>query len=90
MKSKETVTLTKFGGYTASRNHKSGKLVAAAHSVLDKANTLGFDGLLKKQKDAWDVIWQMSDIAIEGDVKGATGNTFQYISTESNLFRNRF
>src|SRR6056297_1076746 len=92
VKAKETVTLTKFGGYTVSRNHKSGELVAAAHSVLDKATTLGFDVLLQKQKDAWSAIWHMSDIAIEGDVKAQQGirfNIFQlnqtYLGTDSRL-----
>jgi len=92
VKAGETVTLTKFGGYTVSRNHKSGQLVAAANSVLDKAVTLGFDALLEKQKKAWNNIWQMSDIAIEGDVKAQQGirfNIFQlnqtYLGTDSKL-----
>src|SRR6056297_1847901 len=92
VKAKETVTLTKFGGYTVSRNHKSGELVAAANSVLDKATALGFEVLLQKQKDAWNAIWHMSDIAIEGDVKAQQGirfNIFQlnqtYLGTDSRL-----
>lgn len=92
VKVKETVTLTKFGGYTVSRNHKSSELVAAANIVLDKAAALGFDVLLEKQKDAWNAIWHMSDIAIEGDVKAQQGirfNIFQlnqtYLGTDSRL-----
>ncbi|MFD0798876.1 glycoside hydrolase family 65 protein [Maribacter chungangensis] len=92
VEAKETVTLTKFGGYTVSRNHRSDKLVAAANSVLDKAVALGFDALLKKQKEAWDAIWHMSDIVIEGDVKAQQGirfNIFQlnqtYLGTDSRL-----
>jgi maltose phosphorylase len=92
VKAGETVTLTKFGGYTVSRNHKSGQLVAAANKVLDKAVTLGFDALLEKQKKAWNNIWQMSDITIEGDVKAQQGirfNIFQlnqtYLGTDSRL-----
>jgi len=92
VKAGSTVSLTKFGGYTVSRNHKSGQLVAAAHSVLDKAVNLGFDVLLDKQKASWKKIWQMSDIAIEGDVKAQQGirfNIFQlnqtYLGRDSRL-----
>ncbi len=92
VKAGRAIRLTKFGGYTVSRNHKSGQLIAAAHSVLDKAINFGFDGLLEKQKLAWSRIWNMSDIAIEGDVKAQQGirfNIFQlnqtYLGTDSRL-----
>jgi maltose phosphorylase len=92
VKAGETLTLTKFGGYTVSRNHKSGNLLEAANRVLDKADALGFDELLEKQKKAWNNIWQMSDITIEGDVKAQQGirfNIFQlnqtYLGTDSRL-----
>ncbi|WP_027077099.1 glycoside hydrolase family 65 protein [Maribacter antarcticus] len=92
VKAGETITLTKFGGYTVSRNHKSGHLVDAANRVLDKASALGFVELLEKQKKAWNNIWQMSDITIEGDVKAQQGirfNIFQlnqtYLGTDSRL-----
>lgn len=92
VKAGSTISLTKFGGYTVSRNHKSGHLVAAANLVLDKAINLGFDGLLEKQKLAWSRIWDMSDITIEGDVKAQQGirfNIFQlnqtYLGTDSRL-----
>ncbi|MDE3742932.1 glycoside hydrolase family 65 protein [Maribacter polysaccharolyticus] len=85
-------SLIKFGGYTVSRNHKTGTLVAAADSALDKAFALGFDALLQNQKKAWEAIWQMSDITIEGDVKAQQGirfNIFQlnqtYLGTDSRL-----
>ena len=41
----EPISLHKFGGYTVSRNHKSGSLVEAADRVLDQALELGFDDL---------------------------------------------
>jgi len=92
VKAGSTISLTKFGGYTVSRNHKSGHLVAAANLVLDKAINLGYDGLLEKQKLAWSRIWDMSDITIEGDVKAQQGirfNIFQlnqtYLGTDSRL-----
>lgn len=92
VKPNETATLTKFGGYTVSRNHKENELVAAANAALDKVSELGFEGLLQKQKEAWDAIWEMSDIVIVGDVKAQQGirfNIFQlnqtYLGTDSRL-----
>lgn len=88
----ETLSLIKFGGYTVSRNHTSGELVHAANAALQKAVNLGFEALLETQKKAWDKIWQMSDITIEGDVKAQQGirfNIFQlnqtYLGTDSRL-----
>lgn len=88
----ETLTLIKFGGYTVDRNHPKDKLKQVAHTVLDKASQLGFEALLQKQKEAWAQIWEMSDIAIEGDVKAQQGirfNIFQlnqtYLGKDSRL-----
>lgn len=88
----EKLTLTKFGGYTVSRNHPEDALVDAANEVLDVASSLGFENLLKKQKEAWAGIWEMSDITIQGDVKAQQGirfNIFQlnqtYLGTDSRL-----
>lgn len=72
----DPIVLYKFGGYTVSRNHKTSELVNVAKNVLAKATALGFDGLLQKQKQAWDKIWEMSDITIEGDVKAQQGIRF--------------
>ncbi len=72
----ESIVLYKFGGYTVSRNHKTSELVNVAKSVLAKATSLGFEGLLEKQKQAWAKIWEMSDITIEGDVKAQQGIRF--------------
>lgn len=92
VKAGEAISLIKFGGYTADRSHKTGKLVSAANAVLDKATTLGFSDLLAQQKSAWSQIWEMSDIVVEGDVKAQQGirfNIFQlnqtYLGTDSRL-----
>ncbi len=92
LKKGETVSLVKFGGYTTSRYHEASKLVEAANDAIDKASKLGFEGLLEKQKQAWDKIWHMSDITIEGDVKAQQGirfNIFQlnqtYLGKDSRL-----
>ncbi|WP_291868670.1 glycoside hydrolase family 65 protein [Maribacter sp.] len=88
----EKITLYKFGGYTVSRNHKKNQLQAAASSALDKAYEIGFNQLLENQKRAWASIWEMSDIAITGDVKAQQAirfNIFQlnqtYLGTDSRL-----
>ncbi|RIV31411.1 glycoside hydrolase family 65 protein [Flagellimonas lutimaris] len=92
VKKGEKVSLVKYGGYTVDRNHKADKLTEAAHTALDQVSSLGFDGLLEEQKKAWARIWEMSDIAIQGDVKAQQGirfNIFQlnqtYLGTDSRL-----
>lgn len=82
----QKLSLTKFGGYTTSLNHSSDELVQQSEQVLTKARNNGFDALLESQIDAWDAIWQMADIAIEGDVKAQQGirfNIFQLNQTYS-------
>ncbi|MBR9847119.1 MAG: glycoside hydrolase family 65 protein [Algicola sp.] len=72
----DTITLTKFGGYTSDRNHDKNELVSVAKKTLNKVSELGFDALLKKQKQAWSKIWDMADITIEGDVAAQQGIRF--------------
>ncbi|MFD2586427.1 glycoside hydrolase family 65 protein [Croceitalea marina] len=92
LKKNQKVSLVKYGGYTVSRNHKTDNLVKAANTTLDQASKLGYETLLKKQKEAWAEIWEMSDITISGDVKAQQGirfNIFQlnqtYLGTDSRL-----
>ncbi|RYC52004.1 glycoside hydrolase family 65 protein [Flagellimonas olearia] len=92
IKKDETLTLIKYGGYTVDRNHPADQLQEAANKVLDQASKLGFETLLQMQKEAWAQIWEMSDIAIEGDVKAQQGirfNIFQlnqtYLGRDSRL-----
>jgi maltose phosphorylase len=88
----ETASIQKFGGYTVDRNHDKNQLVSAAKKALDTASNLGFQALLKNQKEAWSKIWEMSDITIDGDVKAQQGirfNIFQlnqtYLGKDSTL-----
>lgn len=92
LKKGDKITLTKFGGYTTSRYHNADVLIQAANDAMDKASTLGFHGLLERQRKAWAEIWEMSDISIEGDVKAQQGirfNIFQlnqtYLGKDSRL-----
>ncbi len=80
----DTITITKYGGYTVDRNHDKDKLVSVAKKTLSAATHLGFDKLLDLQKEAWAKIWEMADITIEGDVKAQQGirfNIFQLNQT---------
>ncbi|APY11421.1 family 65 glycosyl hydrolase [Seonamhaeicola sp. S2-3] len=92
IKKGDTYSITKFGGYTVDRNHDKTQLVSAAKGVLKEAFKLGYDSLLKKQKEAWARIWERADITIDGDVKAQQGirfNIFQlnqtYLGTDSRL-----
>ncbi|MEH6535045.1 MAG: glycoside hydrolase family 65 protein [Psychroserpens sp.] len=71
-----TITLTKFGGYTSDRNHDKNELISVANKTLNKVSELGFNALLDKQKQAWAKIWDMADITIEGDVAAQQGIRF--------------
>ena len=72
----DTITLTKFGGYTSDRNHDKNALVSEAKKTLNQVSELGFDTLLEKQKQSWAKIWDMADITIEGDVAAQQGIRF--------------
>lgn len=88
----ETASLIKYGGYCVSRNHKGADLSKVAKNVLKEVSAIGFDKLLETQKKAWNEIWEMSDIQIEGDVKAQQGIRFNifhlnqtYLGTDSTL-----
>ncbi|SFZ93238.1 maltose phosphorylase [Flaviramulus basaltis] len=92
VKQGETYAIHKFGGYTVDRNHDKSQLVSVAKRVLETATEKGFSQLLEDQKQAWETIWSMSDITIEGDVKAQQGirfNIFQlnqtYLGKDSRL-----
>jgi maltose phosphorylase len=87
-----TFTLVKYGGYAVDRNHDKSELIKAATQKISTAKSIGFDGLLDQQKDAWKSIWDMADITIEGDVKAQQAirfNIFQlnqtYLGTDARL-----
>lgn len=79
----ETLTIYKYGGYVTDMNHDKGELISASKNVLKKTAG-GFSALLEQQKEAWKKIWEMADIVIEGDVKAQQGirfNIFQLNQT---------
>ncbi len=82
----DTFTIYKYGGYSQSMNHANEELIFACEKELQKASIIGFEVLLQKQKDAWEKIWETSDIVIEGDIKAQQAirfNIFQLNQTYS-------
>jgi maltose phosphorylase len=86
----ETIAIQKLGGYTVSLNHEN--TLSAAEKVIKEALQIGYASLVEKQKLAWNKIWEMSDITIDGDVKAQQGirfNIFQlnqtYLGKDSRL-----
>jgi len=82
----ETISMVKYGCYTQSMNHEKDVLIDASKNVLQKAASIGFEDLLKKQKEAWAKIWETADIVIEGDIKAQQAirfNIFQLNQTYS-------
>jgi len=75
----EPLVVYKYGGYTVDLNHPAEQLVEASARVLDSAIEHGFDVLREEQRNAWAEIWEMSDIAIEGDVKAQQGIRFNIL-----------
>lgn len=90
VKKGQTSSIQKLGGYTVSMNHENTQI--AAENTIKKGLEAGYYQLLESQKTAWDKIWEMSDITIEGDVKAQQGirfNIFQlnqtYLGKDSRL-----
>ena len=80
----QTASIEKIGGYTVSMNHED--TVSAADDAIESAKAKGYEALLQDQISAWAKVWEMSDIAIEGDVKAQQGirfNIFQLNQTYS-------
>ena len=86
VKSGDTFTLFKYGGYVQSMNHPKSELFNASKSSLNEAAEIGFDELYKTQKESWSKIWDTADITIEGDIRAQQAirfNIFQLNQTYS-------
>ncbi|MGB3607087.1 glycoside hydrolase family 65 protein [Psychroserpens sp.] len=82
----DTITLTKYGGYTSDRNHDKNELISVSKKTLAKVSNMGFEALLELQKKSWAKIWDKADITIDGDVAAQQGirfNIFQLNQTYS-------
>jgi maltose phosphorylase len=77
-------TIEKYAGYTVSTNHPTEQLISVASTLIDRGQELGFDQIKQRQAKAWDDIWKMADIRIEGDIEAQQGirfNIFQLNQT---------
>lgn len=80
----DTINLEKYAGYTVSTNHAIDDLIPAAKAVLAKGMETGVKALANAQAAAWEQIWAMADIKIQGDDKAQQGirfNIFQLNQT---------
>ncbi len=80
----DEISLNKWGGYTQTMNVPIEKLEEVMQEKLQQAQEIGFDKLLKKQKEDWKNIWETADIEIKGDIKAQQGirfNIFQLNQT---------
>ena len=85
IKKGDTFTIQKIGGYVSGRVGAKSTLQLAKETII-KSTKKGFEKLLKEQTKAWDKIWEMSDITIDGDVKAQQAiryNIFQLNQTYS-------
>ena len=63
----ETATLIKFGGYLSDQYYAKDALLEESEKIAQKLTAKGWDVLRREQEMAWDMLWQTSDIEIEGD-----------------------
>src|SRR6056300_325225 len=63
-----SLSVITFGGYTNSVDFPEQNLKNIALHTLIKAESYGFDALLKQHVSEWETIWKNSDIKIHGDV----------------------
>jgi maltose phosphorylase len=78
------LVIYKYAAILSSENHSKDKLVAECKSVLNVAETEGFDRLLDAHKKVWKHKWEECDITIDGDVAAQQGirfNIFQLTQT---------
>ncbi len=80
----DEITIEKYVSCLTDRDHKADELLSKGKTALAAAVADGFDTLLAEQEEAWNSIWEHSDIAIEGDTAAQQGirfNIFQLKQT---------
>jgi len=84
LKKGEGCTILKFGGYLNGMNHRATDFESKALELVTEATEKGFDQLALEHSQAWEAIWQQSDILIHGDDEAQQGirfNIFQLNQT---------
>ncbi|MCI5663657.1 MAG: family 65 glycosyl hydrolase domain-containing protein [Mediterranea sp.] len=80
----DTVTLVKYTALLTSLYHERSELVEHAIRTARYARALGWDKLRTEHKQAWNEIWDETDVVIEGDAEAQQGiryNIFQLYQT---------
>lgn len=80
----DNVTLVKYIAITSSLYNERNRLVDISVSKAHEAKESGWDTLLKEHKQAWQEIWDNTDVVIEGDPEAQQGiryNIFQLYQT---------
>ncbi len=78
-----TVEIVKYGSNVTSRDVEPPRILQRSNEVLDRAASVGFDGLLAQHIDAWRHKWETSDVVIEGDVAAQQGIRFSIFGLNS-------
>ena len=78
------VTLVKYIALNTSLYHERNELVEHSVAEAREAKSIGWDTLLEEHKQAWQSIWDETDVVIEGDAEAQQGiryNIFQLYQT---------
>ncbi|MBN1990434.1 MAG: glycoside hydrolase family 65 protein [Bacteroidales bacterium] len=84
VKAGDELVLYKYVAVVSSLNHSKDSFSSVLTALLNTATEKGFDVMLQDQANAWNELWEHSDITIEGDVAAQQGirfNIFQLSQT---------
>lgn len=80
----DNITLIKYIAITSSLYNERSKLIEVSVNEAHEAKNIGWDTLLEEHKQAWQEIWDDTDVIIEGDPEAQQGiryNIFQLYQT---------
>ena len=72
----QELTIYKYAAITTSLYYPKDNLLEPAFNLLETAQNIGFNTLFREQKQAWQKVWEMSDIEIKGDIAAQQGIRF--------------
>lgn len=84
VKSGDTVTLIKYIAITSSLYYERQDLIEQSISEAREAKSIGWDALVEEHRQAWQDIWDETDVIIDGDPEAQQGiryNIFQLYQT---------
>ena len=85
----EELVLNKYVSVLSSLNNAKEHLSDDIKIRLNESRAKGYNKLFLEHTKEWEKIWATSDVVIEGDIFGSTGNTLQYFPSQSDLYRKR-